>query len=127
MPLKPVWWLPIPGGSDSLLYSLCQELIDYLRVQSHSAVYATSFTPSIMEQVLSSMKCIMGEDGTSIGEFIMHYTKTGKDNGSTYSSRSIHQCCCLQLRSCYGWTNCSESGLSVFPGMETVRRLGQLG
>ncbi|MFT7810524.1 serine palmitoyltransferase 2-like [Arapaima gigas] len=44
-----------------------KELIDYLRAQSHSAVYATSMSPPVAEQIITSMKCIMGEDGTTIG------------------------------------------------------------
>lgn len=50
-----------------------KELIDYLRSHSHSAVYATSMSPPVVEQVITSMKCIMGEDGTTIGcERIRH-------------------------------------------------------
>lgn len=50
-----------------------KELIDYLRSHSHSAVYATSMSPPVVEQVITSMKCIMGEDGTVIGcERIRH-------------------------------------------------------
>ncbi|MEQ2265728.1 hypothetical protein XENORESO_011632, partial [Xenotaenia resolanae] len=44
-----------------------RELIDYLRCHSHSAVYATSMSPPVVEQIITSMKCIMGEDGTTIG------------------------------------------------------------
>ncbi|XP_028994598.1 serine palmitoyltransferase 2-like [Betta splendens] len=44
-----------------------RELIDYLRVHSHSAVYATSMSPPVVEQIITSMKCIMGEDGTAVG------------------------------------------------------------
>ncbi|MBN3312944.1 SPTC2 palmitoyltransferase, partial [Atractosteus spatula] len=44
-----------------------KELIDYLRTHSHSAVYATSMSPPVVEQIITSMKCIMGEDGTTIG------------------------------------------------------------
>ncbi|XP_027015499.2 serine palmitoyltransferase 2 [Tachysurus fulvidraco] len=44
-----------------------KELIAYLRSHSHSAVYATSMSPPIVEQIFTSMKCIMGEDGTTIG------------------------------------------------------------
>ncbi|KAI1895321.1 hypothetical protein AGOR_G00105100 [Albula goreensis] len=44
-----------------------KELIDYLRTHSHSAVYATSMSPPVVEQIITSMKCIMGEDGTSVG------------------------------------------------------------
>eukprot|EP00075_Anas_platyrhynchos_P024494 XP_027313747.1 serine palmitoyltransferase 2 isoform X1 [Anas platyrhynchos] len=42
-----------------------KELIDYLRTYSHSAVYATSLSPPVVEQIITSMKCIMGEDGTT--------------------------------------------------------------
>ncbi|KAL8169110.1 UNVERIFIED_CONTAM: Serine palmitoyltransferase 2 [Gekko kuhli] len=45
-----------------------KELIDYLRVHSHSAVYATSLSPPVVEQSITTIKCIMGEDGTTIGE-----------------------------------------------------------
>ncbi|KAM4723925.1 serine palmitoyltransferase 2-like [Anableps anableps] len=44
-----------------------RELIDYLRCYSHSTVYATSMSPPVVEQIITSMKCIMGEDGTTIG------------------------------------------------------------
>ncbi|XP_030636531.1 serine palmitoyltransferase 2 [Chanos chanos] len=44
-----------------------KELIDYLRTHSHSAVYATSMSPPVVEQIITSMKCIMGEDGTTMG------------------------------------------------------------
>ncbi|XP_035263156.1 serine palmitoyltransferase 2 [Anguilla anguilla] len=44
-----------------------KELMDYLRTHSHSAVYATSMSPPVVEQIIASMKCIMGEDGTTIG------------------------------------------------------------
>uniref|UniRef100_A0A8C6V415 serine C-palmitoyltransferase n=1 Tax=Naja naja TaxID=35670 RepID=A0A8C6V415_NAJNA len=45
-----------------------KELIDYLRVYSHSTVYATSFSPPVLQQIIASMKCIMGEDGTTLGK-----------------------------------------------------------
>ncbi|KAM6462122.1 serine palmitoyltransferase 2 isoform 1-T1 [Liasis olivaceus] len=48
-----------------------KELIDYLRVYSHSTVYATSFSPPVLQQIIASMKCIMGEDGTTFGKFRM--------------------------------------------------------
>uniref|UniRef100_A0A7N9AW60 serine C-palmitoyltransferase n=1 Tax=Mastacembelus armatus TaxID=205130 RepID=A0A7N9AW60_9TELE len=44
-----------------------RELIEYLRSHSHSAVYATSMSPPVVEQIITSMKCIMGEDGTTKG------------------------------------------------------------
>ncbi|KAM8847237.1 serine palmitoyltransferase 2b [Synchiropus picturatus] len=44
-----------------------KELIDYLRNYSHSALYAASMSPPVVQQIISSMKIIMGEDGTSLG------------------------------------------------------------
>ncbi|XP_006894811.1 PREDICTED: serine palmitoyltransferase 3 [Elephantulus edwardii] len=44
-----------------------KELVDYLRVHSHSAVYATSMSPPISEQIIRSIKLIMGMDGTTEG------------------------------------------------------------
>uniref|UniRef100_A0A674NGK5 serine C-palmitoyltransferase n=1 Tax=Takifugu rubripes TaxID=31033 RepID=A0A674NGK5_TAKRU len=45
-----------------------RELIEYLRTHSHSVVYATSMSPPVVEQIIASMKCIMGEDGTTVGQ-----------------------------------------------------------
>ncbi|XP_072535764.1 serine palmitoyltransferase 2b [Salminus brasiliensis] len=45
-----------------------KELIDYLRTHSHSAIYATSMSPPVIQQIITSMKCIMGEDGTTLGQ-----------------------------------------------------------
>ncbi|KAM4662252.1 serine palmitoyltransferase 2 isoform 1-T6 [Discoglossus pictus] len=42
-------------------------LIDYLRAHSHSTAYATSMSPPVAEQIITSMKCIMGADGTTLG------------------------------------------------------------
>ncbi|OCT65118.1 hypothetical protein XELAEV_18041357mg [Xenopus laevis] len=42
-------------------------LIDYLRAHSHSSAYATSMSPPVAQQIISSMKCIMGEDGSTVG------------------------------------------------------------
>ncbi|XP_036006772.1 serine palmitoyltransferase 2 isoform X2 [Fundulus heteroclitus] len=44
-----------------------RELIDYLRCHSHSAVYATSMSPPVVEQIITSVKCIMGDDGAITG------------------------------------------------------------
>uniref|UniRef100_A0A672QBM3 serine C-palmitoyltransferase n=1 Tax=Sinocyclocheilus grahami TaxID=75366 RepID=A0A672QBM3_SINGR len=44
-----------------------KDLIDYLRTHSHSAIYATTMSLPVVEQILTSMKCIMGKDGTTIG------------------------------------------------------------
>ncbi|XP_053315933.1 serine palmitoyltransferase 3 isoform X2 [Spea bombifrons] len=44
-----------------------KELVTFLRSHSHSAVYATSMSPPVTEQIIRVMKCIMGRDGTLIG------------------------------------------------------------
>ncbi|XP_075383951.1 serine palmitoyltransferase 3 [Tenrec ecaudatus] len=44
-----------------------KELVDYLRVNSHSAAYATSMSPPISEQIIRSIKFIMGTDGSTEG------------------------------------------------------------
>ncbi|XP_012636284.2 serine palmitoyltransferase 3 [Microcebus murinus] len=44
-----------------------KDLVDYLRVHSHSAVYGTSMSPPIAEQIIRSMKFLMGLDGTTQG------------------------------------------------------------
>lgn len=51
------------------LIAFCQELIDYLRRHSHSAMYATSMSPPVAQQIITSMKIIMGEDGTTLGRW----------------------------------------------------------
>ncbi|XP_053701950.1 serine palmitoyltransferase 2-like [Synchiropus splendidus] len=43
------------------------ELVNYLRSRSHSAAYATSMSPPVAEQIMTAMRCITGEDGTTIG------------------------------------------------------------
>ncbi|EPY78399.1 hypothetical protein CB1_001088001 [Camelus ferus] len=51
---------------------LLKDLVDYLRVYLHSAAYATSMSPPTAEQIIRSMKFIMGLDGTTqavIGAF----------------------------------------------------------
>ncbi|KAM6956316.1 serine palmitoyltransferase 3 [Aplochiton taeniatus] len=45
-----------------------KELVDYLRVQSHSAVYASAMSPPVTEQIIRAMKCIMGLDGSTVGQ-----------------------------------------------------------
>ncbi|CAI9579729.1 unnamed protein product [Staurois parvus] len=45
-----------------------RELVTYLRTHSHSALYATSMSPPVTEQILRVMKCIMGRDGTLTGQ-----------------------------------------------------------
>uniref|UniRef100_A0A8C2XG99 serine C-palmitoyltransferase n=1 Tax=Cyclopterus lumpus TaxID=8103 RepID=A0A8C2XG99_CYCLU len=51
-----------------------KELIDYLRCHSHSALYAISMSPPVAQQIISSMKSIMGEDGTTLGRQLSENT-----------------------------------------------------
>ncbi|XP_075060060.1 serine palmitoyltransferase 3-like isoform X2 [Mixophyes fleayi] len=44
-----------------------RDLVNYLRTHSHSALYAASMPPSVAEQIIRVMKCIMGHDGTLTG------------------------------------------------------------
>uniref|UniRef100_A0A8C6M678 serine C-palmitoyltransferase n=1 Tax=Nothobranchius furzeri TaxID=105023 RepID=A0A8C6M678_NOTFU len=44
-----------------------KELVDYLRSQSHSAVYASAMSPAITEQIIRAIKCITGKDGSTEG------------------------------------------------------------
>ncbi|XP_041108862.1 serine palmitoyltransferase 3 isoform X2 [Polyodon spathula] len=43
-----------------------KELVDFLRTHSHSSVYATSMSPPVAKQILRVLKCIMGQDGTTV-------------------------------------------------------------
>lgn len=47
-----------------------QEIISHIRGSSHSAAYASSMSPPVVMQIISSMKMIMGEDGTDKGWLI---------------------------------------------------------
>ena len=42
--------------------------MDYIRVHSHSACYAVSMPAPVVQQVLSSMKIVMGRDNTDSGK-----------------------------------------------------------
>jgi len=44
-----------------------KRLIDFLRVHSHAACYASSMSPPVAQQIITSMRIIMGEDGSSDG------------------------------------------------------------
>lgn len=44
-----------------------KKLIDYLRVNSHAACYASAMSPPVTQQIISAMRIIMGQDGTSDG------------------------------------------------------------
>ena len=45
-----------------------KNLINFLRVSSHAHSYACSMSPAVSQQVLTSMKIIMGLDGTNEGK-----------------------------------------------------------
>ncbi|KAJ3123505.1 serine palmitoyltransferase component [Nowakowskiella sp. JEL0407] len=44
-----------------------KSLIDHLRLYSHASVYAEAITPPVLQQIYTSTKIIMGEDGTDDG------------------------------------------------------------
>ncbi|XP_063240412.1 serine palmitoyltransferase 2 [Bacillus rossius redtenbacheri] len=45
-----------------------KRLVNFLRVNSHAACYASSMSPPIAQQIITSMKMIMGEDGGIDGQ-----------------------------------------------------------
>ncbi|XP_027050120.1 serine palmitoyltransferase 2-like [Pocillopora damicornis] len=45
-----------------------KEIIDHIKGSSHSAAYASFMSPPVVMQIISSIKIIMGEDGTSKGK-----------------------------------------------------------
>ncbi|XP_077994691.1 serine palmitoyltransferase 2-like [Glandiceps talaboti] len=44
-----------------------KDLIAHLKKRSHSTSYATSMSAPVAQQIIASMKCIMGLDGTNVG------------------------------------------------------------
>ncbi len=44
-----------------------QAIIDHIRLRSHSPVYAEPMPAFVVQQIITSMKIIMGEDGTEEG------------------------------------------------------------
>ncbi|KAI9591258.1 pyridoxal phosphate-dependent transferase [Syncephalis fuscata] len=44
-----------------------QAIIDHLRINSYAPVYAEAMPPPVLQQVVASMRMIMGEDGTDEG------------------------------------------------------------
>lgn len=44
-----------------------KKLIDWIRLNSHSQVYAEGMSPLVCQQIISSLRIIMGEDGTNDG------------------------------------------------------------
>lgn len=52
------------------IYFSSQNIINHLRISSHSAIYSSSMPPCVIQQVISSMKIMLGKDGTNEGMFI---------------------------------------------------------
>mgnify|MGYP000751199131 CR=1 FL=1 len=50
--------------------NLVQELIKYLKHVSPGHLYATAMSPPAVQQVISALKVILGEDGSNRGESI---------------------------------------------------------
>ncbi|XP_046849497.1 serine palmitoyltransferase 2-like [Xenia sp. Carnegie-2017] len=59
-------------GSAGGYIAASEEIIRHIRSSSHSAVYACSMSPPVAQQIISSMKIIMGEDGTGEGQKRLH-------------------------------------------------------
>ena len=53
-------------------FLVIQKIINHLRKNSHSGVYASSMSVPVIQQTLSSMRIIMGEDGTNEGTLPCH-------------------------------------------------------
>lgn len=50
-----------------ILLDILQELIKFLKYACPAHLYATSISPPAAEQIISAIKVILGEDGTSRG------------------------------------------------------------
>ena len=48
-------------------FSSFQHIVDHVRSHSYSSAYSSTMSPPVMQQIVSSMKIIMGEDGTDEG------------------------------------------------------------
>ncbi|XP_068729494.1 serine palmitoyltransferase 2-like [Montipora capricornis] len=55
------------GGAGGYI-AATQEIVDHIRGCSHSAAYASSMSAPVAMQAISSMRIIMGEDGTDEGK-----------------------------------------------------------
>lgn len=60
-------------GVDSLCeydhYFNPQSLINFLRANSHAHCYASTMSPPTVQQIITSMKIVMGLDGTNEGSW----------------------------------------------------------
>lgn len=60
-------------NSSNILFVLSfQELIQYLKYTCPAHLYATSVSPPAAQQIISSIKVILGEDGSSRGQNSFH-------------------------------------------------------
>ena len=50
-----------------IFHELLQEIINHLRLHSHSATYGTSMSGPVALQILTCLKIIVGHDGTDDG------------------------------------------------------------
>ncbi|KAK9728812.1 serine palmitoyltransferase component [Basidiobolus ranarum] len=64
-----------------------KNLIDYLRVTCHSSVYAEPMSIPVLQQVITSMSIIMGEDGTDDGKHRLESLA----NNSKYFAKELRQ------------------------------------
>ena len=55
-------------GSSGGYIAGTKDLINYIRVHSHANCYAATMSPPIVQQIISSLECIMGLDGTNDGK-----------------------------------------------------------
>lgn len=45
-----------------------QALINHIRIYGHAHTYAVSMSPPVTQQIITSMRIILGEDGTDTGK-----------------------------------------------------------
>ncbi|KAF6210579.1 hypothetical protein GE061_013685 [Apolygus lucorum] len=64
-----------------------KEMVDFLRVNSHDACYASAMSPPVAQQIITSMSIIMGRDGTSEG--LRRITQLARN--TRYFRRRLHQ------------------------------------
>lgn len=63
------------AGGRSFSFRRCtdeQELVEHLRRAAHGSVYAETMAPPVCQQIISSIRIIMGEDGTDDGTWRAH-------------------------------------------------------
>ena len=63
---------------NTVLFLCFQRLINHLRAHSHASVYSPSLPPPVAQQIISSMKIIMGLDGTNEGRNFSDWSSSSK-------------------------------------------------